>query len=44
MEADWAKWVARNEVLQNACEVIDFQTDYVLDIAKWDRILLYVRL
>ena len=44
MEADWAKWVARNETLQNACEVIDFQTDYVLDIAKLDRILLYVRL
>ena len=44
MEADWAKWVARNEILQNASEVIDFQTDYVLDIAKLDRILLYVRL
>ena len=42
MEADWAKWVARNEILQNACDVIDFQTDYVLDIAKFDRILLYL--
>ena len=34
MEADWAKWVARNEILQNACEVIDFQTDYVQELAR----------
>jgi len=34
MEADWAKWVARNKALKNADEEIDFQTDYVLDIAK----------
>ena len=42
MEADWAKWVARNKALKNADEEIDFQTDYVLDIAKLDKILLYV--
>ena len=37
MEADWAKWVGRNRALKNADEEIDFQTDYVLDIArcKW---------
>jgi len=34
MEADWAKWVARNRALKNADEEIDFQTDYVLDIAR----------
>merc|ERR1712107_472556 len=34
MEADWAKWVERNRALMNADEEIDFQTDYVLDIAK----------
>ena len=35
MEADWAKWVARNKALKNADEEIDFQTDYVLDIARY---------
>ena len=34
MEADWSKWVERNRALKNADEEIDFQTDYVLDIAK----------
>jgi len=34
MEADWAKWVGRNRALKNADEEIDFQTDYVLDIAR----------
>ena len=40
MEADWAKWVARNKALKNADEEIDFQTDYVLDIAKLDFYIL----
>ena len=42
MEADWAKWVARNKALKNADEEIDFQTDYVLDIAKLDKIHLFI--
>ena len=35
MEADWAKWVARNRALKNADEEIDFQTDFVNEIARF---------
>ena len=34
MEADWQKWVDRNMALKSVDEVIDFQTDYVLDIVR----------
>ncbi len=34
MEADTAKWVEREEKLANPTEMIDFQTDYVKDLAK----------
>jgi len=34
MEKDWKQWVERNKSLQNCHQEIDFQTDYVLDLAK----------
>merc|ERR1719150_3091198 len=34
MVADWKKWVDRNKALKNCHEEIDFQTDYVMDLAK----------
>ncbi len=34
MEKETAKWVAREEKLKNPHEQIDFQTDYVKDLAK----------
>jgi trimethylamine monooxygenase len=34
MEKDTAKWVAREEKLANPTEMIDFQTDYVKELAK----------
>jgi len=34
MEADWKKWVARNMALKNADEEIDFQTEYVQEMAR----------
>lgn len=34
MEQETARWVAREEKLANPTEMIDFQTDYVKDLAK----------
>merc|ERR1712062_144354 len=34
MVVDWKKWVDRNKALKDAHEQIDFQTDYVMDLAK----------
>ena len=34
MDQDWRWWVARNQTLANAYEQIDFQTDFVMDLAK----------
>ena len=34
MDQDWRRWVARNQKLANCHEQIDFQTDFVTDLAK----------
>ena len=34
MNRDWNKWVVRNNELKNSHEGVDFQTDFVLDLAK----------
>ena len=34
MDKDWRRWVARNQKLANCHEEIDFQTDFVMDLAK----------
>ena len=34
MEKETAAWVAREEALKNATEMIDFQTDYMKDLVK----------
>eukprot|EP00092_Neocalanus_flemingeri_P022283 GFUD01024163.1.p1 GENE.GFUD01024163.1~~GFUD01024163.1.p1 ORF type:complete len:472 (-),score=101.62 GFUD01024163.1:204-1559(-) len=34
MESDWKAWVARNKTLKDGHEEIDFQTDYVQDLAR----------
>jgi len=34
MNRDWNKWVNRNKTLANCHEEIDFQTDFVMDLAK----------
>jgi len=34
MEDDWKNWVARNNACKNGGEEVDFQTDYVCDLAK----------
>merc|ERR1711934_705713 len=34
VDVDWKRWVARNEALKNAGAQIDFQTDFVTEIAR----------
>jgi len=34
MDADWRAWVARNKTLKDCHEEINYQTDFVLDLAK----------
>jgi len=34
MDSDWKAWVARNKALKDGHEEIDFQTDYVQDLAR----------
>jgi len=34
MESDWKAWDARNKSLKDGHEQIDFQTDYVMDLAR----------
>ena len=34
MEEDWKKWVARNKACKDCYEEIQFQTDFVLDLAN----------
>jgi len=34
MDCDWRAWVARNKALKDGHEEIDFQTDYVQDLAR----------
>ena len=34
MNRDWNKWFERNNALETSHEGVDFQTDFVLDLAK----------
>ena len=34
MEANWKQWVHRNQSLKDCHELIDFQTDYVQELAR----------
>ena len=34
MYRDWKSWVARNKALKDCHEEIDFQTDYVQELAR----------
>ena len=34
MEANWQQWVHRNQSLKDCHELIDFQTDYVQELAR----------
>ena len=35
MDKNWKQWAQRNKVLKDCHEQIDFQTDYVQELARW---------